>query len=188
MSATGQIASWVSLLVLVLASGCTSTYSEKNVTNEPPPILRSNSRIYIAIPFDASFKKTVAQGSGKQTAEELHVVFLRYTKAVFLSRFPESLAEALESARKASAEYLVYPEIIRWEDRATEWSGRRDQLQLKIDLIDLSTSRAVFSREITATGKWMSDGGDSPRDLLGEPLQQYVNALFRRIEKPSALW
>lgn len=171
----------------MLFAGCTSTYTEKNATKEAPPILRSNSRVYVAIPFDASFKKTVAQGSGKATAQTFYAAFSRYIKATFLGLGPESLDEALDSARRRSAEYLVYPNISQWEDRATEWTGRRDALTLKVDLIDLSTSKVVFSREIQARGKWMSDGGDTPTDLLAQPAEQYVNALFRRIERPSAL-
>src|SRR5688500_3172335 len=169
-------------------TACKSTYQEKELTSEPPPILKSNSRIYVAIPFDASFKTEVIQGSGKQTAQAFQAAFMRYTRSVYTSKFPESLSEALAIAREGGLEYVLYPTIIRWEDRATEYSGRRDRLAVKADLIDLKTSKVVFSREIEATGKWMTDGGESPKDLLDQPAEQYVNALFRRIEKPSALW
>jgi hypothetical protein len=175
------------LLALTLA-GCKSTYSEKNVTAEPPPLLKGSNRIYVAIPFDASFKEVVAQGSGKATAESLFVALKRYARAVYMGKFPESATEALDSAHAVNADYLVYPNIVKWEDRATEWSGRRDRLDLKIDLLDLSDGKLVFSREISATGKWLTEGGDSPKDLLDQPVEEYVNALFRRVEKPSALW
>jgi hypothetical protein len=174
-------------LAATLLSACTSTYSEKNVTQETPPILRSHSRVYVAIPFDASFKEKVAQGSGKSTAQAFFAAFSRHIKGTYLSLTPESLDEALDNARRINAEYLVYPNIMAWEDRATEWSGRRDRLELKVDLIDLRSSRVVFSREISATGKWMTDGGDSPNDLLIQPAEQYVNAVFRRIERPTSL-
>jgi hypothetical protein len=176
----------IALAAAVLAA-CKTSYSEKNLTNEPPPILKSTSRIYVAIPFDASFKDTVAQESGKLTAQAFQAALLRYTRSVYISKFPESVSEALESARRGNLEYVVYPSILRWEDRATEWSGRRDRLALKVDLIDLRAGTIVFSREIESTGKWMTDGGESPRDLLTEPAEQYVNALFRRIDRPSAL-
>jgi len=176
------------VLLLAISTGCESTYSEKNVTTEPPPLLRSTSRIYIAIPFDATFKKVVAHGSGKQTAQALFVAFSRYTKSVSFGKFPESASEALDSARSMNAEFLAYPNLIRWEDRATEFTGIRDQLELKIDLVNLSDNKLVFSREIQATGKWMSDGGQTPNDLLQQPIEEYVNALFRRLETPSALW
>ena len=173
---------------ILLVTGCKSTYTEKNTTNEPPPVLKSTSRVYVAIPFDGTFKDKVAQGSGKITAQAFQAAFLRYTRSVYIGKFQESVSEAMESARRGNLDYVLYPAISQWQDRATEWSGRRDRLSLKVDLIDLSTSKVVFSREIDATGKWMTDGGESPSELVTEPAEQYVNALFRRIEKPSAMW
>ena len=172
----------------VVLTGCKSTYSEKELSTQAPPVLKSNSRIYVAIPFDATFKKEVVQGSGKQTAQAFQVALMRYTRSVYISKFPESLGEALEIGRNGHMEYVLYPSIVKWEDRATEFTGRRDRLIVKADLIDLSTSQVVFSKEIEATGKWMTDGGESPKDLLVQPAEQYANALFRRVEKPSALW
>jgi hypothetical protein len=176
------------ITALTVFTGCKSTYAEKDLTETPPPILKSNSRIYVAIPFDATFKKEVMQGSGKETAQAFQAAFMRYTRAVYTSKYPESVGEALEIARKGDMQYVLYPTIVRWEDRATEFSGRRDRLTVKADLIDLSTSTVVFSREIEATGKWMTDGGETPKDLLDQPAQQFANAVFRRVEKPSALW
>ncbi len=174
-------------LVAVGMAGCKSTYSTKNVTTAPPPLLRNTSRIYVAVPFDAAYKKKVAQGSGKKTADVLFAAIGKYSKYASMSKYPESVSEAIDSARERSANYLIYPAITKWEDHDTEWSGRRDRLQIKVDLIDLADSQVVFSREISATGKWLTEGGDTPADLLSEPLEEYVNALFRRVETPSAL-
>ncbi len=170
-----------------LLAGCQSTYSEQDLSKTTPPLLRNTSRIYVAIPFDVSFKHKVAQNSGKQTADALASAFQKNTRSVYESKYPESMTEALDSARKYSAEYLVYPMLLKWEDHSTEYSGVRDKLQVRIDTIDMSNSTVVYSKMIEATGKWMSDGGDSPSDLLGEPSQSYVNSLFRHIETPSAL-
>ena len=136
------IAACALLFLGTMLAGCKSTYSEKSLSNEPIPMLGNRSRIYIAVPFDASFKGKVMQFSGKQTADALFSAFSRHTKSVYISKFPESLAEALESARQRGAEYLVYPTLEQWEDRATEWSGRRDRLKVKVDTIDLSSSRS----------------------------------------------
>jgi hypothetical protein len=176
-------------LVTLLFAGCKSTYTETDLTpGQKPPLLRNTTRVYVALPHDATFKKTVAQGSGKQTAEALFVAFSKYSRLTSIAKFPESASEAIESARQWSADYLLYPTILKWEDRATEYSGRRDRLELKVELIDLKDSKVVFSRNITGTGKWMTDGGDSPADLLEQPVEEFANSLFRRVEKPSALW
>ena len=176
------------LTAAVLASGCQSTYSDRQVSNEPVPMLRSNTRVYVGMPFDATDRKDVAYQSGRQVAEAIHTAFARNTRPVFISRTPESLGEALDSARKVNADYLAYPTIQLWLDRATEWSGRRDKLKLRVDLIELETSQVVYAKEIEAAGKWMTDGGDTPADLVQQPVEHFVNTLFRRAETPSALW
>ena len=56
---------------LIFFTACHSTYSETNLSTQPPPILRNTSRIYVAIPFDATFKGKVAEHSGKQAADAL---------------------------------------------------------------------------------------------------------------------
>ena len=175
-------------LSLLLTSGCKSTYSDRKVSNVPVPLLKSNTRVYVGMPFDATDRKEVAHSSGKQVAEAIYTAFARNTRPVFISRSHENMGEALESARRVNADYLVYPTIQEWKDRATEWSGVRDRLKLRVDLIDLETSEVVFAKEIEATGKFMTDGGDTPADLLQQPLDRYANDLFRRTEKPSALW
>ncbi len=180
-----RILSFASLFALLL-TGCKSTYTETNITSEPPPLLRGNSRLYVAVPYDASFKNQVALNSGKHTAEALYVALTRYTRGVYMGKFPESATDAVESARRYNVDYLVYPHIIKWEDRSTEYTGIRDRLELKIDLIDMKDGHLAFSRDIAATGKWMTEGGDKPDDLLQQPAEEYVNSLFRRIEKPSA--
>jgi hypothetical protein len=171
-----------------LLTACKSSYSEKEVSNETPPLLKSSTRVYVAIPFDATFKKDVAQGSGKQTAQAFQVAFMKYTRSVYTSKFPESPGDALEIAREGHMEYLLYPTILRWEDRATEYTGMRDKLAVRAELIEVPTGKVVFSREFEATGKFMTDGGETPKDLLDQPAEQFANTIFRRIEKPSALW
>src|SRR5690349_2583148 len=109
----------LSCLFALTLTGCKSTYSEKNLTTEPPPLLRGNSRIYVAVPYDASFKKQVALNSGKHTAEALYVALQRYTRSVYMAKFPEAATEAAESAKQHGSEYLIYPHIIKWEDHAT---------------------------------------------------------------------
>ena len=176
------------LAAFALLTGCKSSYSEKEISSETPPLLKSNTRIYVAIPFDATFKKEIAEGSGKQTAQAFQVAFMKYTRSVYTSKFPESAAEALEIARAGHMEYLLYPTLLRWEDRATEFTGMRDKLAVRAELIDVRTGKVVFSREFEATGKFMTDGGETPKDLLDQPAEQFANSIFRRIEKPSALW
>jgi hypothetical protein len=175
------------LALTLLGLGCQHTYEEKKVNEAAPPVLQANTRIYIGRPFDATFKEKVVHNSGKSIAEALLIGFNRTTKAAAMSRRPQRVEEALEAAREYRAEYMVYPVILSWEDRATEKSGRRDKLLFRLDLYEVGGGTVVFSREIDAKSRWMTDGGDTPADLLQEPIDNFVQTLFRSFESPSLL-
>lgn len=162
-----------------LLTGCGSTSKSTPVAGpSQPPQIRTDSRIYVSMPFDALSGKNVAVESGRQTAEAIATALSRYNKRVFMSKIPLSLVEGMEAARKIQAEYMVYPTIIEWRDRATEWSGRRDVLKVRIDLIEVSTEQRIYGREIEARSKWMTDGGDRPGDLLADPAGTFASDLF----------
>jgi hypothetical protein len=174
-------------IISAVGIGCQHTYTEKKVGNQISPVLRSDARVYIARPFDVEHKKKIVQNSGKQVAGALLDSFSRYTKGAYMGKIPEPLAEALVSGRKIHAQYVVYPYILRWEDHSTEFTGIRDKLKLRIELIESESGSTVFAREIDARSRWMSDGGDTPQDLLSEPTDNFVQGLFRVIEQPTSL-
>jgi len=160
-------------------SGCGSTSKSKVVAGPVrPPQLRTDSKIYVSMPFDAVSGKHVAIESGRQTAEAIATALSRYNKRVFMSKIPLSLVEGMEAARKIQAEYMVYPTIVEWRDYATEWSGKRDRLKLRIDLIEVATEQRVYSKEFEDRSKWMTDGGDRPSGLLSTPAGTFASDLF----------
>lgn len=188
VGAGGPTAWWIlTILISALGLGCEHTYKETKIGNQPAPTLRSDARVYIARPFDVEYKKQVIQNSGKNTASALLDSFNRFTKSAFAGKMPESLPQALESARKIHAQYLVYPHILRWEDHSTEFTGIRDKLKLDLSLIDTESGSTVFAREIDARSRWMTDGGDTPQDLLSSPVDNFVASLYRVIETPTSL-
>jgi Domain of unknown function (DUF4823) len=75
-------------------------------------------------------------------------------------------------------EYYVEPEILRWEDRATEWSGKPDKIEIKISVYNARLGTEVASSVLSASSKWATFGGDHPQDLLPEPLTKYVESLY----------
>jgi hypothetical protein len=172
----------------MLSLGCQHTFKETKIGEGPTPILRNDTRVYIARPPDAVYKKTVAQNSGKHVAAALLDAFSRNTKGAFMGKNPESVTEALETARRINAKYVVYPHILRWEDHLTEFTGIRDKLELRIELLDVEGGGGVvYAKEIEAKSRWMTDGGDTPQDLIGEPVDHFVALLFRTIEAPTSL-
>jgi len=78
----------------------------------------------------------------------------------------------------AAVDYFVVPEILHWEDRNTEWSGKKDVIEIKITVVDAASGSALASSVISGKSKWATFGGDHPQDLLPKPLQAYVDSLY----------
>lgn len=182
----------ISLLAAVLAAGaltgCKHSYEQQTQDLTPSwEPMRASTRVFIAMPEDALDKKEPVPASGKRTALALHDAFSRHTKAVFTARSPEPFAESLARARAANCEYMIFPTIILWQDRPTEWTGVRDKLQVKIDLVSVQSGVVVRTTTIDGKSRFMTDGGDAPQDLLSEPIDRFVRPLFRLTHTPTAL-
>jgi hypothetical protein len=151
------------------------------------PKLSTKSTVYVAVPPDAFHKKQLAIDSGRQTAQLIRDHFAKYARRAFVGREVETRNEALETARKFDLTYLVYPTIIRWEDHTTEYSGVRDKVEISIEVTEVASGNVLHTRRIHGTGPWLTAGGDSPIDILSEPVAAQVASLFQVIHTPTAL-
>ena len=75
--------------------------------------------------------------------------------------------------------YFIKPVILSWEDRATEWSGRPDRIEIQLVIYDAVTKQELASSSYTGRSKVATLGGDHPQDLLEEPTNAYVNSLYQ---------
>ena len=60
--------------------------------------------------------------------------------------------------RDTSGEYLLKPQILHWEDRATEWSGKPDRVKVSLPLY--KSGRLIGSALVSAKSSWWTYGGD----------------------------
>ncbi|MCI0534799.1 MAG: DUF4823 domain-containing protein [Verrucomicrobiales bacterium] len=151
------------------------------------PKLSTTAIVYVAVPSDAYQKKELTIDSGRQTAELVRDAFAKYVRRAYVGRQTETFAEALATGRKFNCTYLVYPWLLRWEDHTTEFSGVRDKVEIKIEVVDIPSGEILHATTIQGKGPWMTSGGDSPPDILAEPVGKYVASLFQVIHTPSAL-
>ena len=164
-------------LTAVVFSGCTSTYE----LTSPVPAqtrLKADGSAYVALPEDGHFEKIPYPGSGRKTALAVSEAFSRHLKKVEVAPEVSSYDRSLEKAKNGSFDYLVIPTILHWEDRATEWSGRPDRIQIELRTVDVSTTDTLAVESIKGTSKWLTFGGDVPEDLLKDPINSYVDSLF----------
>jgi hypothetical protein len=74
-------------------------------------------------------------------------------------------------------DYYVVPEIVRWEDRATEWSGIPDKVEIKISIYEGLTWMNLASAIIYGKSKSFTFGS-LPEELLPEPIDKYIDSLY----------
>lgn len=169
----------VKLIAVVFATlsmlGCT-TYSQKNVSEASAKLQRGKS-VAIAMPTNGQYGSTVYSGSGHMTATPVQGAFSRHTNRTTAVANCKDL-NCLMTDRSQISDYYVVPEILHWEDRATEWSGIPDKIEVKITVFDGLTGNDIALTIISGKSKWLTLGGDKPQDLLPEPLNAYVESLY----------
>ena len=76
-------------------------------------------------------------------------------------------------------DYIVIPEILHWEDRATAWTGLPAKVRVSIEIYDSKRNllkSAVLSGESTS----VTLGSTDPSDLLEEPLSTFFESVFEK--------
>lgn len=165
--------------IVALLAGCSHTYQVSHPrTFESPARLHRDGSAYVRLPEDGSFQGRTYERSGEQTAGEIARAFEGRLAGVVVADEVEAFEEALASARAGGFDYLVYPEIKHWEERATEWSGKPDQIEVRITVFDAVRGEMLDAVDIAGRSRWGTLGGDHPQELLPEPVEGYVAELF----------
>ena len=155
--------------------GCVSTY-----TATPVAVARAKlvpgAKIAIATPRNGAYGAKVYADSGNSTANAVRSAFARYAGEITV--MGDCQSEACLRERAPSATYFAVPEILHWEDRATEWSGKKDKLEIKLSIFSADPGNVIASTVLSGKSKWATFGGDHPQDLLAEPLNEYVASLY----------
>ena len=160
---------------VALLAGCVSTYKQETVAS-PQSKLSVGGSVLIATPHDSAYGDESYPGSGAATASAVQAAFAHYTSTTETSGSCADI-DCLRSAQKAYDVYVV-PQILHWEDRATEWSGKKDKIEIKITVFS-ADGTVLASNIISGKSKWATFGGDHPQDLLPEPLGKYVQSLYQ---------
>jgi hypothetical protein len=134
--------------------------------------------VFIAVPEDGIYGADTYRGSGQSTAQIIYSAFAKHTRSAQVGRSVQGFDQALAAARTSGQKYLVYPTILHWEDRATEWSAIPDKVEVKVELVDSATGTALVSGVIRGKSGLATFGGDHPQDLLPKPVEEFVSSLY----------
>jgi len=163
-----RMKSTLALLAGVVAmAGCASKRELiTTMQGRVPP----GSRISVSVPQNgASFGEHFPQ-SGAVVAGKLAAALCRH--------FP------CADVGSETSGYRVTPQILHWEERATEWSAKPDRVKVSLSLYHGPT--LLGGAMISAKSSWWTLGGDHPEDLLDLPFEVY-SAGLAGIRKPNPL-
>ena len=168
---------WFLLALLMAFTGCVETHHVQRAAGATSPLSRQASA-YIGVPQDGSYGSTPYHGSGALAAQAVAAAFAPYVTRVTVGIRMENFASALAMAKAGGYSYFLYPEILHWEDRATEWSGKPDVVSVKVSIVGTEAGNILDSAVVGGTSSLWTFGGDRPEHLLPKPLSDYAASLF----------
>lgn len=165
------------LTLIFMLSGCADSHSW-TPQSQFSAKLSANDRIYISTPADGEYGDHVYMGSGRNTAKIISSAINAKSRYVRTGGIAENVEDALAQAQHANQDILIFPTILHWEDRATEWSMIPDKVEIKIDVVQAHTGNLINSVIIQGTSGLSTLGGDHPQDLLPHPVAEFASSIF----------
>ena len=162
------------LFVAILLSGCFATYTQVNMSL-PTTKLAKGSSVFIATPENGSYGDREYHYSGMRTASAVSVAFAKFSNNIKVSQECKDFGCLKEKDTK-SFDYYIIPEILHWEDRATQYSAKPDRIKVKISVYDSETENELASTIITGKSDYVFGG--LPQDLLAKPINAYIESLY----------
>jgi hypothetical protein len=162
--------------VLLLAGCADSTRVKREGVRSS--FISGQSSFYVALPSDGNYGQIKYDESGSMTTQSIQSALLRHTRAVNVAGKVEKYDVALKSAKSTGVDYLIYPTILHWEDRATEWNFLSDKINIKIEVTDVLSGQVEDTAFIDGESGMATFGGDHPQDLLAKPVSEYIAKLF----------
>jgi hypothetical protein len=141
-------------------------------------MLPASASVYVSLPQPGRFGPHEYPESGRQTGEAIVRAFAPHVARVTLGSEVESAEDARSTALEQGATLLVVPSILHWEERATEWSGLPDRIQVLLQIYEVESGTLLDAAEVSGKSRWGTFGGDHPQELLPVAVGDYVNTLF----------
>ncbi|GAD89457.1 hypothetical protein VHA01S_020_00410 [Vibrio halioticoli NBRC 102217] len=163
-----------SLLLLPFLWGCADSHNLELMALNTNIKLKSGDSVYIAQSKDGIYGSKHYQGSGQMVNQVIQAELLAKLNHIDTATAYSSYKDTIQYATENNYDFLIYPTILHWEDRATEWSGIPDKVKLKITIIDLKTHTEVKTGIIDGQSGLATLGGDHPQDLLPEPIKAFM--------------
>jgi hypothetical protein len=170
---------WIVALFFVVLTTLCGCSTKQTITHIKTPLtpLSIGKTIYVSVPeTKGRDEDRTYEASDFQTATACAGAFRKYG-AITMGKQPETETIAIASAQAAGAFYLVKPTIRMWEDNPTEWSGEPDDLEIEIEVFEVSKKESLARANLKGKSKWATFG-DHPEDMLPGYIEPYAAELF----------
>lgn len=164
------------LLVIIFVS-CTSTY-KYDFNNPSEEILEINKNIAITVSEDGAYGNDVYTGSGRKVSNTIRIELKKYTTNIEILKDKVSLKD-LSDQESYGYDYIIVPEIIHWEDRATAWSGIPDKVEISIEIFD-ENRNLLKSAILSGKSSTMTLSANDPSELLEKPIEEFLKSVFEK--------
>lgn len=168
------------LVVFTTIIGCVPHQHEIRRFNPEGPLLTRSDSVYVAVAKDAIYREKTYWGTGLTTSKILLSFFTIRDMRAEIARSHQSFDDAKKSALEANYKFLFYPTVVRWEERKSEWTGKTDQIEIWIDMVEVSTGKIVDSSILTSKSDIIGSGLGLRHGLLPELFSNYVHSLLNR--------
>jgi Domain of unknown function (DUF4823) len=147
-------------LLCAATAACVHALHSGGGSSTPGLNLTPGTTILVGEIADGSGTDGVVIGSGSSMSAEIRKDLLEFRFSVQPSKFKD-LAELLAEAKEKGQEYVLYGRIPKWEDNATNWSGKRDYSSLALELYRVKDGAMVGSSNrsvqgVTVPEDWVS--------------------------------
>ncbi|AUC44822.1 DUF4823 domain-containing protein [Dickeya solani] len=161
---------------VIFLSGCSAKYNAAMIQKNYE-LLTKDKEIIIAVSDNGVYLQKEYAGSGSITANVIKSAFSRYSDNIKIIGECKDI-NCLVSSFPVASGYYVVPQILHWEDRATEWSGIPDKVEVKITVYNAENKKRLSSVILSGKSKFVTFGGDHPQDLLPDPINNYISSLY----------
>jgi len=158
--------------------GCVSANTSVNRLSTARVDIDNNALAMVVQPADGGSLGKTYNGSGAKVAFEFARAMKTLVADVRISLNSSDNQSLFEDSRKRNIRYLLIPQIMHWEDRATQWSGIPDRLEIQVELIDLSTGDTLDTSSISSNSSDV-EFTDAP---VGEMVRRAADRYFQSLQ------
>lgn len=167
----------ITFFTVFLFTGCQSTY-KYDINNPSKNALEKEKAMAIAVSEDGFYGSDIYNGSGRALSNAIRQHLKKYTSNAIILKKNETLKDFSDS-EILEYDYIVIPEILHWEDRATAWSGLPDKIEVSVEIYD-NKRNLLKSAILSGKSASMTLGSTDPVELLEEPLSTFFKSVFEK--------